>query len=192
MGKAEPFHIQGDNPVALTGKERGIMPPREGRTSEPVDEHYGRSCWFCILFLDIDAHPVDIKKPAMLTDQIVRGHFGLRLAQGYQVGKNANKEKESQYQVRQYPQSAVSAPEAFHDCIILRMKAHTVRLLQLLLIAYWATVWFKNAFPSGDVRVVGQQGKWIVSVQQHSVRFPSGLFWGAGRGANSRYPKENR
>jgi len=103
MGKAEPFHVQNDNPVALTGKERNIMAPGEGRTSEPVDEHHGylRGLW--ILFLHINAHPLNIKTPAIFTDQIVRGYFSPRLAKGYQVGKNANEEKESQYYVRQYP-----------------------------------------------------------------------------------------
>jgi hypothetical protein len=62
----------------------------------------------------------------MLADKLVRGYFGLRLAEGYQVGKDANKEKESQYYVRQYPQRTMSAPKASHDYIILRMKAHTV------------------------------------------------------------------
>jgi hypothetical protein len=60
-----------------------------------------RGLW--ILFLYINAHPVDIKKPAMLTDQVVRGYFGLGLTEGYQVGKSAKKEKEGQYYVRQYP-----------------------------------------------------------------------------------------
>jgi hypothetical protein len=103
MGKAEPFHVQTDNPVALTGKEGNTMAPGEGRTSESVDEHYGCLRGFWILFLHIDARSVDIKKPAMFTDEFVRGYFGVRLTEGYQVGKNAYDKNKRQYYVRQYP-----------------------------------------------------------------------------------------
>jgi hypothetical protein len=60
----------------------------------------------------------------VLADKLVRGDFGLRLAEGYQVGKDANKEKESQYYVRQYPQCAVSVPEVSHHYIILRSTTY--------------------------------------------------------------------
>ena len=79
------------------------MAPGEGGTSEPVDEHYGCLCRFWILFLDIDAHSVNVKKLSMLADQLLRGYLSLSLAEGYQVGNKANNEKEGQYHVGKYP-----------------------------------------------------------------------------------------
>ena len=102
MGKPEPFHIQTDNPVALTNEEGGIMAPGKSRTSKSVDEHYGCLRRFWILFLDIDTHPVNIKEPTMLTNQIVQRYFRLALTERYQIGDNANKEKESHHCVGRY------------------------------------------------------------------------------------------
>ncbi len=55
----------------------------------------------------------------MLADKLLRRYAGLRLTERYQVGKDANNEKEGQYYVTQYPQRAVSVPEVSHHHIIL-------------------------------------------------------------------------
>lgn len=103
VGKTEPFHVQTDDPVALSGKEGGILAPGKGRASEPVDKHYRglRRLW--ILFLEIDADPIDVKKSAVLANKRVWGYFSLILAERYQVGKGANDENKRQYYVTQYP-----------------------------------------------------------------------------------------
>lgn len=105
------------------------MSTGEGGTSESVDKHYGCLPRFWILLLGIDAHPVNIKKLAVPADHLIQRYFSLSLTEWCQVGKNANEEKESQHQVRQYRQRAVSAPEASHDYIILilRVKAHAIQ-----------------------------------------------------------------
>ena len=55
-----------------------------------------------VLFLNIDGGSIDVKKSAMLSDQVVRGYLRLRPAKGYQVGNSPKKENEGQYYVRQH------------------------------------------------------------------------------------------
>ena len=56
-----------------------------------------------VLFLNIDGGSIDVKKSAMLSDQVVRACFRLRLVEGYQVGNSPKREGEGQYYVRRYP-----------------------------------------------------------------------------------------
>jgi len=64
-----------------------------------MDEHYCCLLRFCILFLDIDARPINIKKLSIFADKLVGRYFALRVTGGYQVGKNANEQYESQHYV---------------------------------------------------------------------------------------------
>ena len=58
--------------------------------SEEGERHVVEQVW--VLFLNIDGGSIDVKKPAMLSDQVVRGCFRTGLAKWYQVGNSAKKD----------------------------------------------------------------------------------------------------
>jgi len=54
------------------------------------------------LLFDVDGQSIDIEKPAVVADEVIRGYSGPGLAEGYQVGYNADDEDKRQYYVRRY------------------------------------------------------------------------------------------